>query len=313
MMDVKLPGLDAQNPLAFLAALGLLVVVDDHARRAERARPRLRFLDEGRQVPILTSDHDLDSLIGLVLEDAGEQASSPALGLAYDEDGNLVSSHAPGATRDLKPPPAAAREHLLRCSRSDRRAADLAAAFFSELVRDGKGNTKPMSFHFTAGQQAFLEMVGLLREGIDRDDIREALEGPWQNSSTLPSLSWDASVSRLYALRASDPSKEKRGSVPGANWLAVQGLSFFPVAVLRNRLVTTGVEGGWKSSTFRWPVWGVPAGVYAIRSLLRADTRRWTERERAAVGISAVFSARILRSDQGGYGSFSPAEVVLPR
>ncbi len=97
---------------------------------------------------------------------------------------------------------------------------------------DNNGNTKPTAFHFTAGQQTFLDMVDELRTGITAAHLREALDGPWLNRSQLPSLTWDSSVARLYALRAGNPSKEKRGSVPGANWLAVIGLSYFPVVVL---------------------------------------------------------------------------------
>lgn len=125
-------------------------------------------------------------------------------------------------------------------------------------------------------------------------------------------MSWDASVSRNYALRAGDPSKDKRGSVPAANWLAVIALEFFPVAERRGRLATTGIVGGWKDSTLYWPLWDVPITSHAAASLLRVDARRWTSAERAALGIFRVHRADILRSDQGGYGSFSPADVVLP-
>jgi hypothetical protein len=48
-------------------------------------------------------------------------------------------------------------------------------------------------------------------------------------------------------------------------------------------------------------------------SLLRVGATRWTARERAALGISEVLGAKILRSDQGGYGSFTPSHVELPR
>jgi hypothetical protein len=49
-----------------------------------------------------------------------------------------------------------------------------------------------------------------------------------------------------------------------------------------------------------------------VKSLLRLDSSRRTQRERLALGISVVFRSRILRTDQGGYGSFTPAEVVPP-
>jgi hypothetical protein len=156
-------------------------------------------------------------------------------------------------------------------------------------------------------------MVDELRSGIGAADLREALLGPWKGLSTLPSLSWDATAARQYALRAGNPSKEKRGSVPAANWLGDMALSFFPVMGIRRRLVTTRVEGGWKDSTFSWPLWSPPASSRTIASLLRLDILGLPTRDREALGVSEVLKARILRSDQGGYGSFSPPSVWFPR
>jgi hypothetical protein len=314
MTSLKLTGLDAQNPLAYFAALGLLRVLDLRCTTHGAPRPKLAFVDEGQQVPVVSTQLDAEAIVGIVLEDAAAQRDNTALRLAYDDDGNIVEPDALGAIRDLKPTPASAREFLERCARAGRRAADLAAGFFCELVTDKtKGNTKPTALHFTAGQQAFLTMVETLRANITSDDVREALFGAWRYESTLPSLSWDSSVSRLYALRASDPSKEKRGSIPAAYWLGVQALTFFPVCVERGVLSTPGVKGGWKDSSFCWPLWMAPASAPTIAALLKIDPTAFSSRERAAMGLTQVFAARISRSDQGGYGAFSPADVVVPR
>jgi hypothetical protein len=311
MSRLVLTGLDAQNPLAFLAALGLLRVLDEHAVRDGLPRPRLGFAEDGRQTPFVDDAHDSDDGIAILLADAVRRGDDPVLQLCYDDTGRAVAPNT-GGTRDLKPAPASARELLDRVASGPRTTADLAAALFSELVQDNNGNTKPTAFHFTAGQQQFLEMVEALRTGITEADLREALFGPWIGASTLPSLTWDATVARLYALRAGNPSKEKRGSVPAANWLGVLGLAYFPVTVERNRLVTTCVTGGWKDSSFTWPVWTPPSTSPTIAALLRTNVAASTSDARKAIGIAQVLSARILRSDQGGYGSFTPAEVVLP-
>lgn len=312
MTALVLPGLEAQNPLGFLAALGLLRVLEDEAARVDRERPRLGFVDQGGFVARLLTSHTMAEIVAIVLEDAAAQADNRALQFAYNEEGALVAPGPKGAIRDLKPRPSGARELLEFAATKDSRSAAQAAAWFSELVKDNNGNTKPTAFHFTAGQQAFLEMVEALRVGLGAEHLREALDGPWLNTSPLPSLSWDASVARMYALRAGNPAKERRGSVPGANWLAVVGLTFFPVVVHGRRLVTTGMRGGWKDSSFAWPVWSPPAEVTTIASLLRLDATAWTQRERAAYGVETVLRCRILRSDQGGYGSFAPAAVVPP-
>lgn len=305
-----LTGMDAQNPLAFLASLGLLRVLDDDARGAGHERPRLSFVDEGCPVPKLWTALSADEVVQRVLDDAAAQADNAALQLAYDEAGERVAVDHPKAIRDLKPPPELARSSLEQFASGPPRVARLAAALFSELVQDNNGNTKPTALHFTAGQQEFLAMVDELRRGITAADVREALFGPWLNTSKLPSLSWDASVARLYALRAGDPSKEKRGSIPAANWLGVIALELFPVAARNGKLETARVEGGWKDSSLTWPVWNVPLTISTIAALLRTDTGEWKPKEREAVGIVATFRSRITRSDQGGYGAFSPAEFV---
>lgn len=312
MTVIELSGLSGDNPLGFFAALGLLRVLDDDASRRGVRRPALAFAAEGPPTAALDTDLGLERVCEVVLEDARAQADNPALRFAYLDD-ERVSPDRKGAVRDLKPPPRVARELLDECATRPRRVSALVSGWFSELVTDNKGNTKPTALHFTAGQQEFLSMVAELRDGIDADDVHETLFGPWSNASSLPSLSWDASIARYYALRAGDPAKEKRGSVPAANWLAVVAMEFFPVAADGGRLATTAVAGGWKDATFCWPLWSVPASAFASASLLRVDARRWTAAERAALGVTRVYAADILRSDQGGYGSFSPASVVLPR
>ena len=313
MTEIVLTGMDAQNPLAFFAALGLLRVLDDAAVRSKGPPPRLGFRDQGSLTPYVVTSLGLDDVIRIVIEDAAVQADNPALRIAYDDEGNERPPNHPDASHDLKPTPALARKVMDRLASAPPRASRLGAAFFAEFAVDNNGNTKPTSFHFTAGQQAFLAMVEELRANVAAEDVREALVGPWVGRSKLPSLSWDCSVTRLYALRAGNPAKEKRGSVPAANWLAVIGLEFFPVNVIKQRLATTCVEGGWKNSTFTWPVWSPAANAATIAGLLRSEVQRMTASERDALGVLAVLRSSIMRSDQGGYGTFSPAAVVIPR
>lgn len=321
MNELTLTGLDGSNPLGFLAALGVLRVVDGWAR-ARGGSPALRWQDDGGWHPRLRGVDDIDRLVRVVIEDAATWAEDDALALAWNDDG-LCPPEDASAERDLKPPPAVMRHYLEvvaeGCHPDHRRAADTVAAYGTEVAVDNNGNVKPTALHFTAGQQTFLSMVATLREGLRPEHVHEALVGPWRGVGTLPTLAWDAGAARLYALRASDPSKEKRGGNPGADWLAFVGLAAFPVHArprARGRgdadaawqAVTTGVRGGWKDATFTWPVW-TPAITWATaRTLVAiaglADT---SPRVRAARGIGAVFASGIVRNDQGGYGSFTPA------
>lgn len=309
MTDIALAGLDGANPLAFMASLGLLRVLD--ARTASGTpRPTLHWRDEGRWRPVLGAAWTLDEVIEQAWQEIQSLRDEPALALR-------VEGHEDET--DLKPPPARYRAFLRQAAdlvaANHTRTSRFAAALATELVTDNQGNTKPTAFHFTAGQQRFLTMVNQLVSSVTREHLREALSGPWRGDSPLPSLSWDSTMARNYALRASDPSKEKRGSVPGAELLAFLGLPLFPIAAnARLELVTACVRGGWKDASFTWPLWTPRATVTAIRSLLVEDYGRRASfgepRERAARGVVAVFRSNILRSDQGGYGSFTPARPL---
>ena len=322
---ITLSGLDGANPLAFLAALGVLRALDYRARLHHRAAPRLAWTDEGCWRPVIHGYPSMDAIVGELLEDKATWQDDPAFLLAYDETGETLLDPRTASgklSRDLKPKPVALRKFLDDlCARvvsrknftehvELRRSLDTAAAYGSELVQDNNGNTKPTGFHFTAGQQQFLKAVSELQAGVDGSDLLEALGGPWLRESTLPNMSWDATNARLYALRARNPSGDRKTSVAGADWLAFIGLGAMASFPQGDRLETTGIKGGWKDSTFTWAVWACPVNWRVAVTICRTrNVERMTMGERHSRRISAVFSSEISRSEQGGYGSFSPAEV----
>jgi hypothetical protein len=163
--------------------------------------------------------------------------------------------------------------------------------------------------HFTAGQQQFLKMVLELATGVNSDDLREALIGPWRYTRSLPVMGFDATAGRDYALRASDPSGDKKQGVPGADWLAVRGLAGMRVVPAGDRLMTTCCIGGWKTGLFRWPLWYPALDRSMTHTLLRLSPADMPGTERNSRGIALVLECRIRRSDQGGYGSMTPAAV----
>jgi hypothetical protein len=296
--DLVLKGLNGSNPLAFLAALGAL-----EGAGGATGSVRLAWHYDGEWHPVLTCDAaDLDELVDQLDRDRRACVFDPALSLTYHHK------------RDLKPPPGVFRDYLKNLldgtTSADRRSVDWASAFATDVAVDRKGNTKPTALHFTAGQQEFLQMVGDLVTQVTRDDLREAIEGPWRYERLLPVLAWDATASRDYALRATDPSTDKKRGVPGADWLALRGLTYLPAVPQGARVATTGCRGGWKDGKFRWPLWTVPLTGAVIRSVLRQATDEMPATERAARGIGIVLCSGIKRSDQGGYGSFTPASVV---
>jgi hypothetical protein len=305
------PALNPWDPLGFLASLGMLRVLDDAARDEGVRRPRLRFADDASPYAIVECGWTLDEVVDRILRDAQRQSDNPVLNIEHDKAGRRCATGT--GTRDLKPTPEYARETLIECAIGQRSFADQAAGLFSELVQDNNSRTKPTALHFTAGQQSFLDMAYRLRTALTAQQIRAALLA-WDDIDTeAPSFAWEGSGARMYALRANSPSGDKKGAVPGPNWLGVRGLSMVPVRVRKDELVTAGVRGQWKTARFAWPVWTRFATAPTTVALLRSDLRELRALERSALGITLVLEATMPRTDQGGYGSFAPPTVLAPR
>lgn len=304
MTEHVVTGLDGTNPLGFLAALGAL--------RACGHEARLHWRDTGRWRAVLTLPPDAPDPVTAVMTDLERwRAGALALELEYAK----AEKGAEGKrVRDLKPPPDEFRLFLERVRqrwRDDSDAADFAAAYGTEAGHDNKGNTKPTALHFTAGQQAFLDMVIELRDNLTREHVEEALRGPWRYASKLPVLRWDVSGERLYALLATNPTRDKAQGVPGADWLAFLGLSFLPTFPRGTRTLTTGFDHASKEPSFIWPLWTEPLGRDVVRSLLASRLREMDSPERRARGIALVLASQARRSDRG-YGNFAAATAATP-
>lgn len=302
--------LNPWDPLSFLASLGLLRVLDEAARHEGVVRPRLRFADDATPFAIVECMWTLEEVIDRVLRDAQLQADNPVLNIEHDKAGKRCATGT--GTRDLKPSPDYARDTLIECTSGQRAFADQAAGFFSELVQDNNTRTKPTALHFTAGQQVFLGMAYDLRTALTTEHVRAALLDWGEADPKAPSLGWEGSGARMYALRANSPSGDKKGAVPGPNWLGVRGLSMIPVRVRKDELVTAGVRGHWKTARYAWPIWTRFATAPTTVALLRSDLRELRAAERNALGITLILEASMPRTDQGGYGSFAPPTVLAP-
>jgi len=314
MTEVSLPGLDGSNPLAFMAALGVLRVLDDKARRDALPAPSLSWREQPVWTPVVVGPSSIDEILAGLEDDRVRWTDEPSMRLAYTKDGTRVAPETTGAVRDLKPVPRVMREFLeetaARAADGDARSARHAAAYGTDVAQDKKGNTKPTALHFAAGQQTFLGAVAGIQKSLDRDDLVSALVGPWKHSTTLKSLGWDpegAFNARIYALRAGKPVD--RPCAPGVEWLAFVGLSFFPTVPRGRNVLTTCVLGRGKGAKFVWPLWTAMARARTVESIVRTGhIEQMPPTDRRARGIVRAFSCRILRNDHG-YGSFSPSRA----
>lgn len=288
-----LPALDGANPLGYFAALGLLQVGD---RMNGRGAWRLSWARAVVSTPTLHGPSSVDEIVRAVLDDRDLWRDSPALGWQGCDDVKFAEGDC--------------RRYLRACRDVDDRGRSLglASALVAEGATDNKGASKPTDFHFTAGQQRFLNMARLVRDGLDQRAVESALMRAWKPSSTLPSLKWDVGDDRPYALSASDPAAAQKLTVPGAEWLAINGLAFFPTFLSRRKIATTACSGSWKTGRFVWPLWSSPSGSAAVASYVASAGS--DHAAAAAWGCFRGLESRIRRSDQGGYGTFSPPRVI---
>jgi hypothetical protein len=296
-----LVGVDGSNPLGFLAALGLLRVVPG---------TKIAFLTDGSFRAVLDgTDKSQSDIVTLIAADVSAADNNPSWRLTYTKA--ATKKQGPQEVADLKPPPADFKRFLTRCldlwMKGDDEAATYAAAFGTDVALDGKGNTKPTAFHFTAANQAFLGTVEAIRASLTHEWIETSLfkghgEKPGSN------LRWDPGSERNWALMANSPNDDGTRVDAPLEWLAFRGLQWLPCFPHGMRVITTAVHGRGEDMTFIWPLWSVPASLHTVRSALQID---WTNSalDRVGRGVFAVCSSSIRRTNQG-FGNFGPSSVT---
>lgn len=303
MSPVELTGVDGSNPLGFLAALGLLRVATTHSPSA-----RLAFAADGSFNALFNGLKNPSELAKLVAADAERAAGSPSWRLTYAKAEKRETKE----VADLKAPPIEFQSFLMRClecwMNGDDEAVAYAAAFGTDVAVDGKGNTKPTAFHFTAANQQFLGTVEAIRASLTEEWIESSLfSGHGQKQGA--NLRWDPAAERNWALMASNPNDDGTQVDAPLEWLAFRGLPLVPSFPRGARIITTAVLGRGDDMTFTWPLWSPPASLQTVRSALQLE---WTgnARERALRGVFAVCRSSIRRTSQG-FGNFG-SPVVTP-
>jgi hypothetical protein len=133
--------------------------------------------------------------------------------------------------------------------------AEYAAAYGTDIAVDGKKNTKPTAFHFTAANQQFLGVVEEIRERVTRDWVAESLDDRPGKTKPGSNLRWDPDAERSRALMGVNPNDD--GTVVSAplEWLAFRALPTFRCVPIGDRIVTCGVSGRRQDELrFHWPL-----------------------------------------------------------
>lgn len=304
MTEIELHGLSGTNPLGFMAALGIQVAFE-----SEPHAPALRWSEDLVPTAYVVTELGLDDIVGQVLATIARWNREPAL-------------NPEPAASDIKFPAGEIRDYLDRAAVV--RSARLAMALVAEGSLDAVTGkvAKPTDFHFTAGRQLFLRMARRILTDVTADDITSALCGPWPYNSELPSLRWDVADDRAYAFSAFDPTDNTSNpklTNPGAECLALLGLSMFPAFVGSGKTATTGCSGTWKDGEFSWPLWDRPASPRVVRTLVAHVGKACLDDERFArslpsLGVLRVMESAIRRNDRAmGLANFGPPRVIWQR
>ncbi len=305
MSGVHLTGLEGTNPLGFLAALGVQV-----AFASEPEQPRLWWSDDIVPHAVVDGQFSVDRIASQAMKVFAQWKDSPAVS-PKRHDGSAMPKG-----DELKLTPDDTRKYLNLVDQGDSWSA-LTTALVAEGSLDRKGDVAaPSDLYLTAGREIFLDTVRKILDGVSRDDVLTGLEGPWTYASKLPSLRWDVSDDRVYALRAYDPSPKSgpdaKRTNPGPEALSVLGLSTHPVFGSHRRTLTQGCSGSRRdSSSYSWPLWHRPASPHAVKSLLThayhhpetSDRSRWLR----SWGVFRILQSPINRVKDRG--TFGPPEV----
>ena len=303
-----LRGLDGANPLGFLAAVGVVTLLDGDGH-GERRDVRLGWEEtsEGWRPSLQAfarDEHDLCERLELLLK----SAPVAPLEIGRTAKGKGVADRFPfsaGRFRDaLK-----ARAK----SKAARYEADLLAAFGSDTYPDGdefQCTAFKMVRKGDSNDQGMLHYAKAIRRQVDAGVVERTLFEPWDYQYVGYSLRWDPIETQSYALRYRDPSKSRPGSMPAANSFAFEALQCMPCVLVGTKLRTTGFQNLERQEHFVWPIWTAHLALATVRSLLSLGELHRLPLDRRALairGIADVFRAAVIRPNQY-YRNFAPAQ-----
>jgi CRISPR-associated endonuclease/helicase Cas3 len=291
--EMPLIGLDGANPLAFLAAIGALVV-SETLSQSQNCPPWLAGhvalswgCPESVYTPVLHLPAKPDSpsmfcdfLMERMARTPDDHPADWIVGMLEKEDTGL------------------AEQIQARCRYgrpSDRPYLDWVTAMACDSVPGGASQLQTVRRDY---------LLGNLRSIMDRttaEHLRRALFAPWDYADALDnqSLHWEPSEDRRHAYQwhmpNGDPTRKKRGGMLGANRLALEAWPLFPSFPGRalERVTTRGFQGDRASNTFwTWPLWRHPLTKDAIASVLGLPVLQDEKINTNAIqdcGIFAVF------------------------
>jgi hypothetical protein len=306
--ELTLNALDGSNPLAFLAALGTL---------------RILSLEGGPDVQMAWVRQD--GLWRPTLRRIASSKEEFSAKLAANKCWAPVEEFVKHLGNNITVPMSTFQPFVDAACGSvcpdDRRLADFAAVFGSEVCEDEDNNRierTDLCFITGSGHQDFLGTAAELAERVTAAHVYDALFGEWRAEKKY-SMRWDPADAAEYALQWDDPGPKGAWAVWGANRLAFEALPYFPTAPVRAgksfRLQTTGFYRRNRQHGFTWPIWQSfiePASIWSLLSLGELQDDSPERSTLSAMAISEIYRAQRVRIGQGANFkvSFRPARSL---
>lgn len=327
MSEVVLTGLDGSNPLGFLAALGVLRVLDDGARAEGGPRPTLLWREEGRWLPVVGGVGSVEEVVERVMGDLEPRLASRSFGLRYLK----VEKEGPKMVYALRAPVPVLRAHLEAvASGGDEREWRDAVALLCEVDAEALDEKKqaggaphersgvpwasgfpaglahePPHWDFTSRNTQFLDQLMRVGRGLTTERAREELSFGLATPEECRSMDWDPDAEAPGALF----SGYQRRFRPASEWLAGVGIGLLPSGWTEGGRRSACCRGKRKNGEFVWPLWTSPLCVRVLGSLLCEPLpERSGDGQRSARGVAAVYAAALTKASDGYGGAFGRSE-----
>jgi hypothetical protein len=256
---VELPALDGRNPLGFLAALGLLRILDTVG-----VRPLFSLSRESAAACLRSPLASADEIGGKLQNLVSQSPDAAVIGL--DPRFPLPAGRGGDPMRRRREE---FREFLEDVRLIDERAAtDWMPCLFTDMALDSQGRADLTPFCAPSGKQNlrtfFEKPLSAVRSEPSR--LREALAA-WRRVDGFTGEYLDHHVINSAADDPGGRIGAERG-VPGATWLATMALPLLRVSGDGERITATLWHRVGRRSVMIWPLWYEPLDLPAVRVMI---------------------------------------------
>lgn len=261
MTVIEMPALDGRNPLGFLAALGLLRVLD----KMEVNPPRLSFSRDSAVAQLHSRLDSIDDVAEKLRHFVAEDPSAAVAGL----DARFPVRAGQKGGDPMRQSRAEYRDLVRQIDAIDPRAAsEWMPCLLTDLAVDSQGRADLTPFCAPSGKQnlrTFFEKP-LAAVRADPSCLRDALV-MWRRVEGFTGEYLDHRVINSAADDPAGRAGTERG-VPGATWLATMAIPLLRVAGDGSRISATLWYRAGRRPVMLWPLWHQPLDLPAVRVMV---------------------------------------------